>query len=88
MPAGVYTFTIEARSTGFTEAGVTEAIETTTVTWTLIDPCDIELALAQLESAEYEYTISDTAQTDLPLPEVTTGTGDPLPDNIAAFCSL
>ena len=45
MPAGVYTFTIEARSTGFTEAGVLEAVVSTTVTWTLIDPCDIELAL-------------------------------------------
>lgn len=67
MPPGTYTFTITGTTP--TATGVTAQTVTTTVTWTLEDPCtDQVLTLADLSPSTYEYTISDTAQLDNGLP--------------------
>ena len=60
MPPGTYTFTITGKSV--LTAGITQHTVTTTVTWTLTDPCaDQVIAMANISNAPFTYIITDDA---------------------------
>lgn len=60
MPPGTYTFTITGKTP--LKAGITQVTKTTTVTWTLTDPCSSQLlTMSAISPSAFTYTISDTA---------------------------
>lgn len=67
MEPGTYTFTIDGKTPS--APGIDQVTVSTTVTWTLTDPCEGQvLTLPAISPSAYAYTISDTSQIDNVLP--------------------
>ena len=74
MPPGTYTFTITA--TTEPASGITATVRTTTVTWTLTDPCTSQvLSMVAFTLSDDSYTITEADIDDNALPAATAAPG-------------
>jgi len=78
MPPGTYTFLIKGVTPS--QAGVTATEKSTTVTWTLSDPCLTATVTLGAISGPFEYTIGSPEITNNQLPTATV--------SVSGFCTL